>query len=134
MYARSAKPAVEAFQTAYNENYKLLGGGGTISVDGIVGKQTWGAIYDIYQYNLAFELGEDFDGLKSLRELVEFLPTKNPYIGFGEHHPADSLPKPRGARRAQHRREQPASAGAHAEWGVRRRNSVPTTRGVGARP
>jgi len=50
---------------------------------------TWGAIYDLYQYNLAQELGENFDGLKKLQGLVEFLPTKQPYIGFGESAPVD---------------------------------------------
>jgi hypothetical protein len=81
--------AVKAFQTAYNENYKLLGGSGEISVDGDVGKQTWGAIYDLYQYNLAQELGETFDGLKELQGLTNLLPTSKPYVGFGESAPAD---------------------------------------------
>ena len=68
--AASAKPAVEAFQQAYSENFKLLGGSGAIGVDGEVGDETWGAIYDLYQYNMAQELGEDFDGLSKLRERV----------------------------------------------------------------
>src|SRR6188768_2020384 len=50
---------------------------------------TWGAIYDLYQYNMAQELGENFEGLKKLQGLVEFLPTKQPYIGFGESAPVD---------------------------------------------
>ncbi|HXS17817.1 MAG TPA: OmpA family protein, partial [Polyangiaceae bacterium] len=87
--ASTGKSAVEAFQTAYNENHKFLGGSGEIGVDGEVGKETWGAIYDLYQYNLAQELGENFDGLKKLQGLVEFLPTKQPYIGFGESAPVD---------------------------------------------
>ncbi len=86
---KTAVEAVKAFQTAYNENYKLLGGPGQISVDGDVGKQTWGAIYDLYQYNLAQELGETFDGLKELQGLVNLLPTSKPYVGFGESAPAD---------------------------------------------
>jgi outer membrane protein OmpA-like peptidoglycan-associated protein len=81
--------AVTAFQTAYNENYELLGGAGEISVDGEVGKQTWGAIYDLYQYNLAQELGETFEGLSELQGLVHLLPTSKPYVGFGESAPAD---------------------------------------------
>ena len=86
---KTAVEAVKAFQTAYNENYKLLGGAGEIDVDGDVGKQTWGAIYDLYQYNLAQELGETFDGLKELQGLVHLLPTSKPYVGFGESAPAD---------------------------------------------
>ncbi len=85
----TAVAAVKGFQTAYNENYKLLGGSGQITVDGEVGKQTWGAIYDLYQYNLAQELGETFDGLKELQGLVQLLPTSKPYVGFGESAPAD---------------------------------------------
>lgn len=82
--------AVKAFQTAYNENYKLLGGSGTIAVDGDVGTQTWGAIYDLYQYNLAQELGETFEGLAELRARVHLLPTSKPYVGFGESAPVEA--------------------------------------------
>ncbi|HXS18439.1 MAG TPA: hypothetical protein VN764_14680 [Polyangiaceae bacterium] len=38
---------------------------------------------------MAQELGENFEGLKKLQGLVEFLPTKQPYIGFGESAPVD---------------------------------------------
>lgn len=48
-----------------------------------------GAIYDLYQYHLAQELGETFDGLKELQKLVSVLPTTNPYVGFGESAPVD---------------------------------------------
>src|SRR5690606_13146458 len=54
-----------------------------------VGKKTWGAIFDLYQYNMAQELGEDMDGVKELRKLVKFVETDNEWIGFGEAHPAD---------------------------------------------
>src|SRR5690606_344892 len=46
--AASSKRSVEAFQTAYNENRFFITGddsAGKISVDGDVGKQTWGAIF-----------------------------------------------------------------------------------------
>ncbi len=79
--------AARAFQEAYNENRRALGGAENLQVDGVVGKKTWGAIFDLYQYNLAEELGEDFDGLKKLREQVTFLPGVSPFIGFGETFP-----------------------------------------------
>jgi len=89
--AASGAVAVEAFQEAYNENFKLLGGAGTIAVDGDVGKETWGAIYDLYQYNMAQELGEDFDGVGKLRELATFLLPDDPFLGFGESAPVDGI-------------------------------------------
>ena len=84
-------PAVEAFQTAYNQNFKLLGGSAAITVDGEVGKETWGAIYDLYQYNMAQELGEDLDGVGKLRKLITFLPGIDPFLGFGESAPVDGI-------------------------------------------
>jgi len=89
--AASAAPAVKAFQQAYSDNFKLLGGDGAIAVDGEVGRETWGAIYDLYQYNMAQELGEDLDGVGKLRELVTFLPDVDPFIGFGESAPVDGI-------------------------------------------
>jgi len=89
--AASAAPAVKAFQQAYSDNFKLLGGSAAIAVDGEVGKETWGAIYDLYQYNIAQELGEDLDGANKLRELITFLPGVDPFIGFGESAPVDGI-------------------------------------------
>ncbi len=100
--ATTGVPAAIAFQNAYNENRAALGvSGDKLTVDGIVGKKTWGAIFDCYQWNMAEELGEvEFEddqsdatkrlaGLKKLQSTVTFLPTRKPFIGFGEHFPAD---------------------------------------------
>jgi hypothetical protein len=65
---------VQPARRRWGAHPKLLGGSAAIAVDGEVGKETWGAIYDLYQYNMAQELGEDLDGVGKLRELVAFLP------------------------------------------------------------
>lgn len=81
---------VKAFQRAFNANKATLAStADDLKVDGAFGKKTWGAVFDCYQYNLARELGEDPAGVQALRALLTFLPTKQPFVGFGEHHPAD---------------------------------------------
>jgi len=87
--ASSGIEAARAFQTAYNGNLKPLGDKSEISVDGAVGKQTWGAIYDLYQYNMAEELGESRKSMDELRDQLAFLPDTEAFIGFGEAHPID---------------------------------------------
>jgi outer membrane protein OmpA-like peptidoglycan-associated protein len=81
---------VKAFQRAFNANKATLEStADELEVDGAFGKQSWGAVFDCYQYNMARELGEDPNGVQALRDLLAFLPTKQPFVGFGEHHPVD---------------------------------------------
>ncbi|HYP88485.1 MAG TPA: OmpA family protein, partial [Polyangiaceae bacterium] len=88
--AFSGVEPVKAFQRAFNANKATLGSSADdLKVDGVFGKKSWGAVFDCYQYNIARELGEDLDGTQALRDLLTFLPTKEPFVGFGEHHPAD---------------------------------------------
>jgi len=80
----------KAFQRAFNANKATLAStAADLKVDGEFGKKSWGAVFDCYQYNIARELGEDPAGVQALRDLLTFLPTKKPFVGFGEHHRAD---------------------------------------------
>ena len=88
--AATGTEPVKAFQRAFNANKQTLAStADDLVVDGSFGKKSWGAVFDCYQYNLARELGEDLNGVQSLRDLLAFLPTKQPFVGFGEHHPVD---------------------------------------------
>jgi outer membrane protein OmpA-like peptidoglycan-associated protein/peptidoglycan hydrolase-like protein with peptidoglycan-binding domain len=88
--ATTGTEPVKAFQRAFNANKSTLASkADDLKIDGTFGKKSWGAVFDCYQYNIARELGEDPDGVKALRDLLVFLPTKKPFVGFGEHHPAD---------------------------------------------
>lgn len=53
------REALEYFQTMYNEQRKRIGVGGRpeLAVDGIMGPNTWGAVFDYYQFDLAHMLG-----------------------------------------------------------------------------
>lgn len=82
------------FQRAFNANKKnLASSAADLEVDGDMGENTWGAVFDLYQYNMATELGEVPEGVNALRKLVQFLPLKKEWIGFGEDHPADGVTK-----------------------------------------
>ena len=85
------EPHLLALQNAYNNNRFLIAGpsASSLTPDGKIGPKTWGALFDLYQYNMAQELGETLDGVNELRKLLEFLPDTDAFIGFGEAHPAD---------------------------------------------
>lgn len=53
------RSALEVFQIMYNEQRQLLGVGDRpeLAVDGVMGPQTWGAVFDFYQFDLAQMLG-----------------------------------------------------------------------------
>jgi len=75
------KKAIEAFQSAYNEEYQPA-----IEVDGKFGPKTWGAVFDVYMFVLADLLGTDEDGLTSQQASLKFLPERRA-VGCGETHP-----------------------------------------------
>jgi hypothetical protein len=104
--AATGKAPLEAFQRAYNANRELIGAPKEqIGVDGAMGKETWGAVFECYQFNMAQELceverPEDEEdpaalraGLANLQASFEehlLMPDK-PFIGFGEKFPASGL-------------------------------------------
>ncbi|HEX2955258.1 MAG TPA: peptidoglycan-binding protein [Chitinispirillaceae bacterium] len=79
------KNAVNNFQQSYNDLFQK-----NISVDGVVGSETWGAIFDIYLYRLKNECSIDFSSpLPSLTYASDSVP----YIGCGETFPVDQKDK-----------------------------------------
>ncbi len=74
--------AVEAFQRLSAAEFDR-----DLSVDGDVGEQTWGAIFDVYQRILADVLELDADGLRGCQDAVKWLDT--PTVGCGESFPIE---------------------------------------------
>ncbi len=88
----SGGDAVSRFQQAYNANKSALAASGPdLDVDGVVGPQTWGAIFDCYEFALRRELGVDAAGIEALREKLCFVDDDRRALGFGEHFPVDEL-------------------------------------------
>lgn len=89
--ATTGKAAVEKFQIDYNANASTLGVPGGIGEDGIVGSETWGAFFDVYQFAIREELGEDAAGVDALRGKLVFVDDGRKALGFSEHHPVDQV-------------------------------------------
>jgi len=88
--ASTAKAAVLAFQQQYNRKHNdiVVPRAASITEDGLVGEQTWGAFFDLYQLGIRQELGEpDEAAVIKLREALVFLVPQEPAMGFGELHP-----------------------------------------------
>lgn len=88
-----AKPAaVSRFQEAFNAHKTTLGSSApNLLVDGKVGKETWGAFFDCYDFALRRELGEDPTTLADLRSKLTFTDPSREALGFGEHFPIEEL-------------------------------------------
>jgi hypothetical protein len=76
--------AVSNFQDTYNKEFD-----GNLAVDGIVGKQTWGAIYDCYVKELAGMMGTTSDGLDQYQNNLQFVSDDYRIIACGESHPIE---------------------------------------------
>jgi outer membrane protein OmpA-like peptidoglycan-associated protein len=72
--------AVLGFQKRYNLELEK-----NIAVDGVMGKETWGAFFDVYMMELCILLETDEAGLEKLQKQLKFLPPKT--VGCGESHP-----------------------------------------------
>lgn len=94
---------VRRFQAAYNANKEVLGVTSDIAVDGDVGKETWGAFFDVYEFGLRQELGEDEGAVAALRDKLLFVDDERKALGFGEYHPVDQVGRDN-ARSQQNRR------------------------------
>jgi outer membrane protein OmpA-like peptidoglycan-associated protein len=80
------RAATEVFQRRYNEDF-----GRNIDVDGIVGSQTWGAIFDVYQAALARLLGTDNAGLQAAQNSLTFVNNNKKAVGCGEYFPIEAV-------------------------------------------
>lgn len=92
--------AVRNFQALYNDEFDA-----NIDVDGVVGEQTWGAIFDVYMEVLADIMDVDVDQLPAERARLKFLDDSKAAVGCGENFPVD-LPGVNGRRSANNRRVQ----------------------------
>jgi hypothetical protein len=75
---------LRGFQQMYNSVFSA-----SISVDGLIGRETWGAFFDVYIDDLAGMLGTTPDGLGSYRSALTFVDANNRYIACGEQVPID---------------------------------------------
>ena len=80
--------AVKNFQTTYNAEFNQ-----NIGVDGRVGLQTWGAIYDCYVKELADRMGTDQNSLGEYRKNVKFVSDDYKILACGESYPIEEKNK-----------------------------------------
>ncbi|MEM1125514.1 MAG: hypothetical protein AAGI71_02600 [Bacteroidota bacterium] len=76
----ATRQAVADFQSQYIKRF-----GRTITVDGVVGLQTWGAFFDVYMQHLGALIGRDADGLQAAQSFQAMSPCAS--IGCGEGFP-----------------------------------------------
>jgi hypothetical protein len=71
-------------QQGYNEEF-----GKAIAEDGKIGRETWGAVFDLYQDDLAFRMQADEAKMKSIRSKLAFVDAGKKQVGCGEHFPVE---------------------------------------------
>ena len=76
--------AVRTFQDRYNETFNA-----SITVDGVVGPQSWGAFFDTYMEELAQLLELSSDDLPQFRQQLRYVNSEHKVIGCGERIPID---------------------------------------------
>jgi hypothetical protein len=87
----ATREAIRVFQRKYNAGTSELppGFSADITVDGVVGRQTWGAFFDIYMRVLELILGVDKAGLRAKQQSLQFLDAQK-IVGCGENQPLSS--------------------------------------------
>jgi protein-arginine deiminase len=78
------REATRNFQERYNTEFRQ-----NISVDGIVGKQTWGAFYDCYERELGEMQGTETESLAEKRGKIKFVSEEYKNLACGESHPIE---------------------------------------------
>ncbi|HEU5075762.1 MAG TPA: OmpA family protein [Polyangiaceae bacterium] len=97
---------VRRFQSGYNRNKAELGATGPdLEPDGDMGPLTWGAIFDVYEFGLAQELGVELADLATLRAPLVFVDDEQRALGFSEHHPVEGIGKDKFRSQANRRVE-----------------------------
>ena len=84
VHGQSTTTATKNFQDRYNLEFEA-----SISVDGTVGPQTWGAIFDVYMDALLNLLETDEDGLKAMRDELKSRLLSPSIVGCGENFPIE---------------------------------------------
>ncbi len=77
--------ATKNFQTGFEAQF-----GRKIKADGVVGKETWGAFFDVYQSELAKMLDTDVDKLQGFRDSLKFADDGRKAVGCGEFFPIEA--------------------------------------------
>jgi len=85
VWNRRTRAAVKRFQRQYNDLFDQ-----SIDDDGIVGRQTWGAFFDVYEVTLAHLLEVEREELASKRAALRFLDDGARTVGCGELYPIPS--------------------------------------------
>ncbi len=90
----NTRRAIEDFQLRYNfelhpRTDRNTRAEGEIATDGVVGKETWGALYDVYQLTLRGLLRADEAGLQAHRNALAFVNDSFRAVGCGENFPID---------------------------------------------
>ena len=80
--------ATKNFQTNFEPEF-----GRKIKVDGVVGKETWGAFFDVYQRKLASMLEVSESELDKYRKAIKWIDPKKPVVGCGENWPIEEAKK-----------------------------------------
>jgi hypothetical protein len=94
---RASPEEVEAFQKAYNEKFEK-----NISVDGVVGKQTRGAYFDLYEDTMQRGVGGE-SALADLRGKLQFVDDDVKFLACGEDFPIEN-PEADGFKSQRNRR------------------------------
>jgi outer membrane protein OmpA-like peptidoglycan-associated protein len=76
--------ALKKLQAGYNSDY-----GKSIAVDGKIGKETWGAIFDIYMDDLKKALSATDAQVTEYRESLNYIDLSIKTAGCGESHPIE---------------------------------------------
>ena len=79
------KGGIWGFQETHNTAFD-----NSIAVDGIMGPQTWGAIFDVYMEALRNVLETDAEGLKAYQRMLHFVDPSCHAVGCGTAHPISS--------------------------------------------
>lgn len=79
--------AIKQFQIAYNTDFNK-----NISEDGISGKQTWGAVFDLYQREISNRLVTDNTSVENYRKNLRWKIDEK-VVGCGEQFPIDAVEK-----------------------------------------
>jgi hypothetical protein len=79
------RQAVKGFQQNFNKDF-----GRSIAVDGDVGPETWGAIFDVYMDELASLLDVNVEALGGFRQKLKFVDPAHPTITCGKRVPIEA--------------------------------------------
>lgn len=86
IHGSKTSQGVQAFQERYNVAFDQK-----ITVDGVVGTQTWGAIFDVYERDISRLVGCSEDELSNWRAYLRFADTDHPILACGESMPLDEV-------------------------------------------